>query len=111
MVDSTSQAEYILEHDGDIRCTRTTAAGRKRGPSETAEQTEVHLPGDWLRIGTAEPVRLGSSGRFAWQPTVIGSSAAGLRKRFSSADLGLNASGPRRHSAWQLKQRNSGQPG
>ena len=62
-------------------------------------------------IGAAEPVRLGSSGRFAWQPTVFESSAAELRKRFNSADLGLNASGPRRHGAWQLKQRNSGQPG
>ena len=62
-------------------------------------------------IDAAEPVGLGSSGRFAWQPTVFESSAAELRKRFSSADLGLNASGPRRHSAWQLKQRNSGQPG
>ena len=43
--------------------------------------------------------------------TVFGSSAAELRKRFNSADLDLNVSGPRRHSAWQLKQRNSGQPG
>ena len=49
MMDSASQAEDILEDDADIRRTRTTAAGRKRGPSETAEQTEVHLPGDWLR--------------------------------------------------------------
>ena len=62
-------------------------------------------------IDTAEPVRLGSSGRFAWQPTVFESSAAELRKQFRSADLGLNALGPRRHSAWQLKQRNSRQPG
>ena len=61
--------------------------------------------------GAAEPVRLGSSGRFAWQLTIFGSSAAELRKRFSSADQGLNASGSRRHRAWQLKQRNSGQPG
>ena len=62
-------------------------------------------------IGAAEPVRLGSSGRFPWQPTVFESSAAELRKCFSSADLGLNASGPRRNGAWQLKQRNNGQPG
>ena len=46
MVDSASQAEDILEDDGGIRRTRRTAAGWKRGPSETAEQTEVHLPGD-----------------------------------------------------------------
>ena len=46
MVDSASQAEDILEIDGGIHHTRTTAVGRKRGPSETAEQTEVHLPGD-----------------------------------------------------------------
>ena len=46
MVDSASQAEDILEDDRGIRHTCTTAAGRKRGPSETAEQTEVHLPGD-----------------------------------------------------------------
>ena len=62
-------------------------------------------------IGAAEPVRLGSSRRLAWQPTVFENSAAELRKRFSSADLGLNASGPRRHGAWQLKQRHSRQPG
>ena len=49
MVNSASQTEDILEDDGDIRRTHTTAARRKRGPSETAEQTEVHLPGDWLR--------------------------------------------------------------
>ena len=49
MVDSASLAEDILGDDGGIRRTRTTAAGRKQGPSETAEQTEVHLPGDWLR--------------------------------------------------------------
>ena len=49
MVDSASQAEDILEDDGGIRRTRRTAAGWKRGPSDTAEQTEVHLPGDWLR--------------------------------------------------------------
>ena len=62
-------------------------------------------------IGAADPVQLGRNGRFAWQPTVFGSSAAELRKRFNSADLGLNASGPCRHSTWQLKQSNSGQPG
>ena len=39
----------ILEDDGDIRRTRTPAACRKRSPSKTAKQTEVHLPGDWLR--------------------------------------------------------------
>ena len=49
MVDSASQAEDILEDDGDIRRTHTTAAGRKQSPNETAEQTEAHLPGDWLR--------------------------------------------------------------
>ena len=49
MVDSASKAEDILGDDRGIRRTRTTAAGRKRGPSETAEQTEVYLPGDWLR--------------------------------------------------------------
>ena len=44
VVDSASQAEDILEDDGDICRTCTTAAGRKRSPSETAEQMEVHLP-------------------------------------------------------------------
>ena len=98
MVDSASQAEDILEDAGDIRRTRTTAEGRKRSPSETVEQTEVHLPGDWLRHRHCR-----ASGTFAWQPIVFRSSAAELRKQFGSVDLGLNASGPRRHSAWQLK--------
>ena len=38
MVDSASQAEDILEDDGDIRRTRTTAVGRKRSPSETVSR-------------------------------------------------------------------------
>ena len=46
MVDSASQAEDILGDDGGIRRTRTTAAGRKRLPSETGEQMEVYLSGD-----------------------------------------------------------------
>ena len=46
MVDSASQAEDILKDDGGIRRTRRTTAGRKRGSRETAEQTEIHLPGD-----------------------------------------------------------------
>ena len=62
-------------------------------------------------ISAAEPVRLGSRERFAWQPTIFRSCATELRKRFNSMTLGLNASGPRRHSTWQLKQRNSRQPG
>ena len=45
MVDSVSHAENSLEDDDDIRRT----ARRKRNPSETVEQTEVHLPGDGLR--------------------------------------------------------------
>ena len=49
MVDSASQAEDILEDGGNIRRTRTTAAGRKQSPSKTAKQTEVYLPGDWLQ--------------------------------------------------------------
>ena len=40
MVDSACQAEDILEDDGGIRRTRTTTAGRKLGPGETAEQTD-----------------------------------------------------------------------
>ena len=49
MADSASQAEDSLEDDGDMRHTRTAAARRKRSPSETAEQMEVRLAGNWLQ--------------------------------------------------------------
>ena len=48
MADSASQAEDRLEDDGDMHHTRTAAARRKRSPSETAEQREVHLAADRL---------------------------------------------------------------
>ena len=111
MVDSASQAEDILEDDGDIRCiVQLPWAGSEAQARLQSRRRFTCQPTDF-GIGTAEPVRLGSSGRFAWQLTVFESSTAELRKRFSSEDLGINASGPRRQGAWQLKQRNSGQPG
>ena len=96
MVDSASQAEDILEDDGDIRRTRTTVVGRKRGPSETAEQTEVHLPGDWLWHRRCRA-------RVTWVEWEVRLAADRLRKQRRRAEEMIQQCGSRR-----LKQRSSG---
>ena len=111
MVDSASQAEDSLEDDGDIRGTRTTPRAGSEARARLRSRHRFTCQATSFGISDAEPVRLGSGGRFTWQPIVFRSSAVELRKWFNRAAVGLNASGPRRHSAWQLKQRNSGQPG
>ena len=79
MVDSASQAEDILEDDGDICRMRTTAAGRKRSQNETAEQTEVHLPGDWLRHKLCRASA-------TWEPWEVPLAADRLRKQHRRAE-------------------------
>ena len=106
MVNSASQPEDILGDDGGIRRTRTTAVGRKRVPSETAEQTKVYLPGDWLRH-----MRCRASA--TWEQWEVRLAADRLRKQRRRAEEMLQQRGFRlkRLRTWQLKQRNSGQPG
>ena len=48
--------EDSLEDDGDIHRTCTTAVRREQSLSKTAEQAEVHLPGNRLQHKRAEPV-------------------------------------------------------
>ena len=105
--DNVSQDEDSLEDDGDMHRTRTAAARRKPSQVRLWNRRRCAWQATGSSISAAEPVRLGSRGGCAWQPTIFGSSATELRKWFNDTALGLNSSVPCRHSAWQLKQRNS----